>query len=62
MMARSKVSPWLLCMVMAHANSDFSADIETDPNGKYVLLSTCEYVYEDARYVLHGMLVPFNED
>ena len=46
----------------AHANSDFRADIETDPNGKYVLLSTCEYVYEDARYVLHGMLVPFNED
>ncbi len=46
----------------ARANSDFRADIETDPNGKYVLLSTCEYVYEDARYVLHGMLVPFNED
>ena len=47
---------------MAHASSDFSADVETDPNGRYVLLSTCEYDYEDARYVLHGMLVPFEEE
>lgn len=47
---------------MARANSDFSADVETDPNGKYVVLSTCEYVYTNARYVLHGMLVPFDED
>lgn len=42
----------------ACANSDFSTDVEPDPNGKFVLLSTCEYVFEDARYVLHGMLVP----
>lgn len=47
---------------MAQANSDFSADVETDPNGKYVVLSTCEYDYTNARYVLHGMLVPFDED
>lgn len=47
---------------MAHANSDFSADVETDANGKYVVLSTCEYVYTNARYVLHGMLVPFDEN
>lgn len=46
---------------MVCANSDFSADVETDPNGKYVILSTCEYVFEDARYVLHGMLVPLDE-
>lgn len=40
------------------ANSDFRADIEPDPNGKCVVLSTCEYDFENARYVLHGMLVP----
>ncbi|MCM1190353.1 MAG: class B sortase [bacterium] len=26
--------------------------------GKYVMLSTCAYSYTDARYVLHGVLVP----
>ncbi len=38
--------------------SDFQADVELDENAKYVLLSTCAYVFTDARYVLHGMLVP----
>lgn len=38
--------------------SDFEADVELDREGQYVLLSTCVYVYTDARFVLHGMLVP----
>lgn len=38
--------------------SDFQADVEIDPQGKYVLLSTCAYMFENARYVLHGILVP----
>lgn len=41
-----------------YANSDFSADVELDSNEKFVVLSTCEYAFENARYVLHGMLVP----
>ena len=40
------------------ANSDFSADVELDANEKFVVLSTCEYAFDNARYVLHGMLVP----
>ena len=36
--------------------SDFQADVELDENARYVLLSTCSYVFEDARYVVHGML------
>lgn len=40
--------------------SDFVADpgIELDGGGKYVLLSTCDYMFKNARYVLHGKLVP----
>ena len=32
--------------------------VEPDSEGRYVLLSTCAYVFDNARYVLHGMLVP----
>lgn len=45
----------------AKAHSDFSADVETDSGEKFVALSTCEYNFENARYVLHGMLVPYEE-
>lgn len=38
--------------------SDFRADVDLDGQGKYVVFSTCSYVYTDARYVLHGVLVP----
>ena len=31
-------------------------------DGRYVMLSTCEYDYTDARYVLHGRLVPVEEE
>lgn len=48
-------------------NSDFTPDFglleaygKGEPGGddKYVVLSTCDYSFQDARYVLHGMLVP----
>lgn len=38
--------------------SDFKSDIVPDGREQYVLLSTCAYDFEDARYVLHGILVP----
>lgn len=40
--------------------SDFEADpdITLDRDARYVVLSTCDYTYADARYVLHGKLVP----
>ncbi len=38
--------------------SDFLAETETDGEAHYVLLSTCAYVFDNARYVLHGILVP----
>ena len=40
--------------------SAFHADVELNEKGCYVLLSTCAYMFENARYVLHGMLVPVN--
>ena len=39
------------------AKSDFTAEVELDAEGRYVMLSTCAYSFEDARYVLHGKLV-----
>ena len=44
--------------------SDFQADLGPgeesvlDPGARYVVLSTCAYNFEDARYVLHGKLEP----
>lgn len=42
----------------ALARSDFRADVELGEGERYVLLSTCAYVFENARYVLHGRLTP----
>lgn len=38
--------------------SDFTSEILPDGDGRYVVLSTCAYVFDNARYVLHGKLVP----
>ena len=38
--------------------SEIRAEIELDPQGHYVMLSTCAYVFDDARSVLHGLLQP----
>ena len=42
----------------ALAKSDFQADVELGEGERYVLLSTCAYVFNNARSVLHGKLVP----
>ena len=42
------------------AKSDFTAGIETPAEDKYVMLSTCVYFFENARYVLHGKLTPID--
>ncbi len=36
------------------------ADVELDPEAKYVMLSTCSKEFASARTVLHGMLVPLD--
>ena len=42
--------------------SDFAADGKpdagADTQSRFVVLSTCAYAFTDARYVLHGVLVP----
>ncbi|MFG6332282.1 MAG: class B sortase [Lachnospiraceae bacterium] len=38
--------------------SDFQSDAEAEEGGHYVLLSTCSYAFDNARYVLLGLLVP----
>lgn len=43
--------------------SNFEADMEKivcDENSKFILLSTCAYSFENARTVLHGMMVECN--
>ena len=43
---------------MVAAALDVKSDVKMPPDGRYIMLSTCEYDFEDARYVLHGRLVP----
>lgn len=39
--------------------SDVESDVDiSDETSHFVVMSTCEYSYENARYVLHGKLVP----
>ncbi|MCR4617164.1 MAG: class B sortase [Lachnospiraceae bacterium] len=38
--------------------SQFDCNIELNSEDKYIMLSTCAYVFENARSVLHGKLVP----
>ena len=40
----------------AEGLSAVKADVEVSPDSKYVLLSTCAYVFENARSVIHGKL------
>ena len=42
------------------SRSDFQAEVGLEGDAHYVLLSTCAYSFEDARYVLHGKLAPIN--
>lgn len=43
------------------ADSDVQTEAEMPEDGHYIMLSTCEYNFENARYVLHGRLVPVGE-
>lgn len=47
-------------LVEALKESDFKSKAGADPKAHYVLLTTCAYIFEDARYVIHGKLVPVN--
>lgn len=42
--------------------SDFKPieDATVNPKRNYIMLSTCAYIFDNARYVLHGKLVPVN--
>ncbi len=43
----------------ALAASDVQVGAKASKDGRYIMLSTCEYDFEDARYVLHGRLLPY---
>ena len=46
----------------AVTESDFEprADATVNNNRNYIMLTTCAYIFDNARYVLHGKLVPVN--
>ncbi|WP_276951575.1 class B sortase [Acetatifactor muris] len=53
------------CMEKSDFEADFNMtgpdareEISLSRNDQYVVLSTCAYSFQDARYVLHGKLVP----
>lgn len=43
---------------MAQEKSEFTSDVTLAEGERYVVLSTCAYVFDNARSVLHGKLVP----
>jgi len=43
------------------ALSDFRSDVMIGENDRIVTLVTCNYNYDDARYVVHGKLVPLHD-
>ena len=45
---------------MVFSSSDVRTGAEADPDSCYILLSTCAYVFENARSVLCGKLVPLD--
>lgn len=45
---------------MAQKKSEFTSDVTPEEGDRYVLLSTCAYVFDNARSVLHGRLAPVN--
>jgi sortase B len=45
-------------VAQAAANSTFAAQTQIQPGQRYVTLSTCDYDYEEARFVLIGALTP----
>jgi sortase B len=44
--------------------STFKSDVQVQPGDKLISLCTCAYVFDNARYLLMGRLVPLyaNED
>ena len=42
----------------AIGRSAFRPAVQPAPGARWVLLSTCAYIFDSARYVLHGMLCP----
>ncbi len=42
----------------AVTRSDVITGVELEPDGRYILLSTCAYEFDQARSVIHGKLVP----
>lgn len=45
-------------LAASKAQSDFQCELMPDGSERYVVLSTCAYNFNNARYVLHGILVP----
>ena len=42
----------------AMERSDFQANVSVEPTDRIVTLSTCAYVFDNARYVIHARLSP----
>ncbi len=41
--------------------SKIKSDVELDGDAQYIMLSTCAYMFENARSVVHGKLVPIRD-
>lgn len=48
-------------LAQCYANSDFESDVIPEQIEKILTLSTCDYSFANARYVLQGMLCPVSD-
>ena len=42
------------------AQSAFQSNVSVKPGDQVLTLSTCTYEYDDARFVVHGKMVPIH--
>lgn len=45
-------------IAQAQTQSDFETSLELSEEDRYIVLSTCSYEFENARYVVIGRLIP----
>ena len=53
-------APFTEYLKISRLYSAFDSGVQLDPEEHYVLLSTCAYVFDNARSVIHGRLVPLD--
>ena len=61
MMIRPEPSSFQSYIDRAYSYSNFTSNVRATAQDHIVILSTCSYEYDDARYIVLGKLVPIDK-